>query len=245
MDIEITEYQDRSYSYIRIRSLNFIGMLDRSADKRFGLAAGKVMSSGKWLVLYLDDGAICWRLDDCSPMGVRFFVDGWGCFTSPDICVFNRDGIVFRAEIPNGFTSIRDVQFFGDKVIFYAERFIFTYDWLGNLIERVRDEARLFLSDLTDMLRWDRLSKAEELIESAKAGNARDAESAVQLLNICSRQFGDNPTAKGKCHRYLGELAFLSGDERMAIEQWRAALKADKKAGIKRQLQALERKAAS
>lgn len=241
--IQIIDYPGKKYSSIRIDALKFIGLLDRSADKRFGLATGKTMPSGERLVLYLCDGAIRWKLTDCAPFQIRFFVDGWGCFTSPEICVFNQDGIVFRAEMPSGFTSVRDVQLFGDKIIFYSERFIFTYNWLGDLIEQARDESRLYVDNMPDMLRWDRLTKAEELLPAARVGIASATNNAERLLNICLRQFGDHPTAKGKCYRFLGELALLAGNEQQAMKHWRAALKTDKNAGVKRQLQALEKKA--
>lgn len=241
MEIEITDYSGRTPSSIRIPELRFIGLIHRSSDNRFGLASGKIIPTDERLVLYLCDGLILWRLLDLAPMEIRFFADGWGCFTYPEIGIFNPDGIVFRAEIPKGFVSVRDVQLSEDEVVFYAERFIFKYNWLGDLIEQIRDDSRLFVDDVTDRLRWDRYNKAEALMVLVYQGNAKAAEDAEKLLNICSRQFGDYLNWRAKCFRLLGELALISGNVNRAIEQWRTALKADPKVGVKRKLQILEK----
>lgn len=244
MEIEITDHPGRSYCSIRIPSLSFIGMLDRSTDKRFGIASGVVTTSHQRLVLYLCDGAIAWSIDNCAPIGIRFLDDGWGYFENHNIYVFNTNGIIFSAERPMGF-DVRDAVFYNDRVVFLCERLIFTYDWLGNLIEQkidaARIEERLFAGELPDMLRWDRYRKAEELLALATQGNASASTDANKLLDICSRQFGDNPTMRAKCYRFMGELALLDNDTELAIKHWRTALQVDSKSGVKRKLLALEK----
>lgn len=112
----------------------------------------------------------------------------------------------------------------------------------GSPLEKSQATEQLFTAEGSDWLRWDRLRMAEDMLGSARNGNTDAAEDAKKLLDICSRQFGDYLNVRAKCYRYLGELALLAGDENKAIEQWLMALKADKKVGVKRQLQALEKK---
>ncbi len=139
MDIEIGDYPGRQYRPIRIHSLGFVGLLDQSADRRFGLAAGKVMPTGKRLMLYLLDGTIAWMVPDCSPMDIRFSDDGWGGFVeSSGLCAFNQGGIVFRAAYPLGIGKVRSVLLAQNKMIFLGERFEFVYDITGNLLEKRR-----------------------------------------------------------------------------------------------------------
>lgn len=112
----------------------------------------------------------------------------------------------------------------------------------GSPLEKSQATEQLFTAEGSDWLRWDRLRMAEDILGSARNGNTGAAEDAKKLLDICSRQFGDYLNVRAKCYRYLGELALLAGDENKAIEQWLMALKADKNVGVKRQLQALEKK---
>lgn len=139
MEIEISDYEGRTYSSIRIPSLRFVGLLNHSEDKRFGIAAGVIVQTQERVVLYLCDGAITWRADDCAPMDIRFSVNGWGGFvTSTSICAFNPDGIVFDVGCPFGIGKVCTVRHDDNQVIFLSDRYEIVYDLTGHLLRKER-----------------------------------------------------------------------------------------------------------
>lgn len=243
MDIEITDFPDRrKYSSIRIGALGFIGLVDWSTNRQFGIATGRLYPSGRHVALYLQNGAVVWQEADFHPMDIQFIDQGWGgCTESHGLVVFNITGIVFRAPRPAGLPVICEIRRTDAGIVFQGERFEFEYDLAGNLLERRQDKDELFKAGPV-WLRWQRLEKAESLLDEAKNGDGGAAENATKILDVCAKQFNDNPSARAKCHRFLGELALLAGDKRSATEQWRIALKIDKKVGVKRQLAALEKR---
>lgn len=139
-DIEINNYDGKPYSSIRIRHLNFVGIIDWSPSRVFGLAVGNEIGGKVKSAIFFEAGIIKWALEVCNPLDVQLCNEGIGAFLDPlrlgevaQLWVFYQGGLLFRVEC-NAAGGLKSISVSPSGILAEFERRRLLYSMSGSLL---------------------------------------------------------------------------------------------------------------
>lgn len=139
-EVEISDYPGKKYSSIRIPAEKFVGLIDWSPDRKFGLAVGNRVGAGAQSAIFFEFGMAKWAIEVCNPCDIHICNEGVGVFLDspspgeiPQLWVFHREGILFSANYP-GIGALKSVSVSPQGILVESDRRKLLYSMSGSLL---------------------------------------------------------------------------------------------------------------